>query len=267
MTRIPPIAPPALSMAAIQPYVLNYELVTPMYGGGVKAHTVDEAMPIRASAIRGQLRFWWRLLAEHQWRLGDTDAIRKAEFALWGGMGDKDPLASKVLLKVGAVQKLSVQPWAFYEINPNNNRYRGLPKPNNWANVPYVLFPAQGKAPDSSEAQAPHALAQAGLTWQLSLAFDYSVKNPASAEQQEQVWQALQTIPYGQTRTYKDIATSIGRPSASRAVGAAIGRNPVSIIVPCHRVLGVNGNLTGFAGGLDNKRFLLDLEQASPQPI
>ena len=191
MTRIPSIAPPALSMAAIQPYVLNYELVTPMYGGGVKAHTVDEAMPIRASAIRGQLRFWWRLLAEHQWRLGDTDAIRKAEFALWGGMGDKDPLASKVLLKVGAVQKLSVQPWAFYEINPNNNRYRGLPNPNNWANVPYVLFPAQGKAPDSSEAQAPHALAQAGLTWQLSLAFDYSVKNPASAEQQEQVWQAL----------------------------------------------------------------------------
>lgn len=72
--------------------------------------------------------------------------------------------------------------------------------------------------------------------------------------------QALQTIPYGQTRTYKDIAAAIGRPSASRAVGA-IGRNPVSIIVPCHRVLGVDGNLTGFAGGLDNKRLLLDLEQ------
>ena len=78
---------------------------------------------------------------------------------------------------------------------------------------------------------------------------------------QQQVWQALQTIPYGQTRTYKDIAAAIGRPSASRAVGAAIGRNPVSIIVPCHRVLGVTGNLTGFAGGLDNKRLLLDLEQ------
>ena len=78
---------------------------------------------------------------------------------------------------------------------------------------------------------------------------------------QQQIWQALQTIPYGQTRTYKDIAAAIGRPSASRAVGAAIGRNPVSIIVPCHRVLGVTGNLTGFAGGLDNKRLLLDLEQ------
>ena len=79
---------------------------------------------------------------------------------------------------------------------------------------------------------------------------------------QQQVWHALQTIPYGQTRTYKDIATALGRPTASRAVGAAIGKNPLSIVIPCHRVLGVTGRLTGFSGGLDSKRFLLNLEQA-----
>lgn len=191
-TDLPPLALDAIAASAThQWHNLDYILATPMYGGGVDAHTVDKDMPIRASAIRGQLRFWWRLLATHCWKLGNTNAIRKAEFALWGGMGDKDPLASKVLLKVGALQKLSVQPWAVYEINPNNNRYRGLPKPKDWANVPYVLFPAQGKAPDTAEAQAPHALAQAGLAWQLGVAFDGSIKHPATAEQQDQVWQAL----------------------------------------------------------------------------
>jgi methylated-DNA-[protein]-cysteine S-methyltransferase len=84
---------------------------------------------------------------------------------------------------------------------------------------------------------------------------------------QQQVWHALQTIPYGQTRTYKDIATALGRPTASRAVGAAIGKNPLSIVIPCHRVLGVTGRLTGFAGGLDSKRFLLDLEQAPTSSV
>lgn len=77
---------------------------------------------------------------------------------------------------------------------------------------------------------------------------------------QKQVWAALLTIPFGETRSYAQIAQQIGRPAAVRAVGAANGRNPLSIVAPCHRVVGSNGALTGFAGGLDAKRLLLDLE-------
>jgi methylated-DNA-[protein]-cysteine S-methyltransferase len=79
---------------------------------------------------------------------------------------------------------------------------------------------------------------------------------------QRAVWQALQEIPYGQTSTYGEIANRIGNPKAVRAVGAAIGQNPHSIIVPCHRVVGANGSLTGFAGGLDRKKYLLAHEAA-----
>jgi methylated-DNA-[protein]-cysteine S-methyltransferase len=77
---------------------------------------------------------------------------------------------------------------------------------------------------------------------------------------QKQVWAALLTIPFGETRSYGAIARQIGRPSASRAVGAANGRNPISIVAPCHRVIGSGGALTGFAGGIEVKRFLLELE-------
>ena len=77
---------------------------------------------------------------------------------------------------------------------------------------------------------------------------------------QKAVWQALLRIPYGQTRTYSQIASAIGRPDASRAVGIACGKNPVWIAVPCHRVIGKNNALTGYAGGLDLKQKLLDLE-------
>ncbi|MGB3123451.1 MAG: methylated-DNA--[protein]-cysteine S-methyltransferase [Pseudomonas sp.] len=79
-------------------------------------------------------------------------------------------------------------------------------------------------------------------------------------EFQKQVWQALLTIPFGETRSYSQIATQIGNPKAVRAVGAANGRNPISIIAPCHRVIGASGGLTGFAGGLEAKQFLLALE-------
>jgi methylated-DNA-[protein]-cysteine S-methyltransferase len=79
---------------------------------------------------------------------------------------------------------------------------------------------------------------------------------------QKSVWGALLTIPFGETRSYGEIARQIGRPSASRAVGAANGRNPISIIAPCHRVIGSNGALTGFAGGLEAKAFLLAIEGA-----
>ncbi|MEG0746542.1 MAG: methylated-DNA--[protein]-cysteine S-methyltransferase, partial [Acinetobacter sp.] len=78
---------------------------------------------------------------------------------------------------------------------------------------------------------------------------------------QQQVWQALLTIPYGEKRSYKDIAVQIGNEKAVRAVGAANGRNPISIIAPCHRVIGSSGALVGFAGGLDKKQILLSLEQ------
>jgi methylated-DNA-[protein]-cysteine S-methyltransferase len=77
---------------------------------------------------------------------------------------------------------------------------------------------------------------------------------------QQQVWDALKTIPYGATATYRDIAGAIGSPKAVRAVGLANGRNPISIIVPCHRVVGANGALTGYGGGLAAKQLLLDLE-------
>ena len=79
---------------------------------------------------------------------------------------------------------------------------------------------------------------------------------------QKKVWRALLAIPFGETRSYGEIARQIGSPRAVRAVGAANGRNPISIVAPCHRVVGSTGKLTGFAGGLDTKAFLLDLERA-----
>nr|AGS51828.1 methylated-DNA--protein-cysteine methyltransferase [uncultured bacterium contig00066] len=83
-------------------------------------------------------------------------------------------------------------------------------------------------------------------------------------EFQIKVWKALQKIPYGQTRSYGEIAALTGNPKASRAVGMANNRNPIPIIIPCHRVIGSNGSLTGYAGGLELKRQLLDLEKQNP---
>lgn len=77
---------------------------------------------------------------------------------------------------------------------------------------------------------------------------------------QKKVWQALVAIPFGETRSYSEIARAIGHPAAVRAVGAANGKNPISIIAPCHRVIGANGKLTGFAGGLEAKALLLKIE-------
>lgn len=85
---------------------------------------------------------------------------------------------------------------------------------------------------------------------------------PRGSEFQQRVWAALQEIPYGQTESYGELAERIGSPAAARAVGLANGKNPIGIIIPCHRVVGSNGNLTGYGGGLDRKRRLLDLELA-----
>ncbi|MEE6137756.1 methylated-DNA--[protein]-cysteine S-methyltransferase [Mycobacterium sp. 050128] len=79
-------------------------------------------------------------------------------------------------------------------------------------------------------------------------------------EFQRRVWKALLTVPYGETRSYGEIAEQIGAPGAARAVGLANGHNPIAIVVPCHRVIGANGSLTGFGGGLGRKRTLLELE-------
>ena len=84
---------------------------------------------------------------------------------------------------------------------------------------------------------------------------------PQGTPFQRQVWDALVQIPYGETRSYQDIARTIGNPKAVRAVGGSNARNPIAIIIPCHRVIGANGKLTGYAGGLQYKRTLLDLER------
>ena len=84
---------------------------------------------------------------------------------------------------------------------------------------------------------------------------------PAGTEFQKATWLALRDIPYAETINYGQLALRVGNPNASRAVGLANGRNPISIVVPCHRVIGANGSLTGYGGGLDRKRMLLDLER------
>jgi len=83
---------------------------------------------------------------------------------------------------------------------------------------------------------------------------------PAGTAFQRRVWSALQTIPYGQRRSYGELARQIGSAKASRAVGLANGKNPIALVIPCHRVIGSDGSLTGYGGGLDRKRFLLELE-------
>lgn len=87
--------------------------------------------------------------------------------------------------------------------------------------------------------------------------------DPAGTDFQRDVWNALLEIPYGQTATYGELADRLDRPGAARAVGAATGRNPISIVVPCHRLVGSTGALTGFAGGIETKRWLLEHESNS----
>lgn len=94
--------------------------------------------------------------------------------------------------------------------------------------------------------------------------FDLPLK-PQGTEFQLKVWQALRTIPYGQTWSYGELARHIRKPAAFRAVGAANGQNPIAVIIPCHRVIGSDGSLTGFGGGLPIKRQLLALEGALPE--
>ncbi|WP_017430921.1 methylated-DNA--[protein]-cysteine S-methyltransferase [Vreelandella jeotgali] len=94
-------------------------------------------------------------------------------------------------------------------------------------------------------------------------AFDLPLA-PAGTTFQQTVWKALGDIPFGETRGYGDIAAQLGKPTAARAIGMASGRNPLAIIVPCHRVIGANGRLTGYAGGLERKQWLLAHESGEP---
>ena len=95
--------------------------------------------------------------------------------------------------------------------------------------------------------------------------FDIVLSFAGGTPFQQQVWRALCDIPYGETISYGELAARIGQPTASRAVGLANGRNPLGIIVPCHRVVGANGSLTGYGGGLERKQVLLDLERGHAQ--
>jgi AraC family transcriptional regulator of adaptative response / DNA-3-methyladenine glycosylase II len=124
--------------------------------------------------------------------------------------------------------------------------------------VPLTMTAAKGTPPVLAEAERQLAEYFAGerTTFDLPLA-------PAGTPFQRKVWGALLTIPFGETRSYGEIAAQIGSPSAVRAVGAANGKNPISIVAPCHRVIGASGKLTGFAGGLETKAFLLALEGGS----
>lgn len=87
--------------------------------------------------------------------------------------------------------------------------------------------------------------------------------NPSGTEFQKKIWDVLTKIAYGETQTYGGIAAAAGNPKASRAVGMANNRNPIAIVIPCHRVVGAGGSLTGYAGGLDKKEFLLNLERSN----
>lgn len=128
-------------------------------------------------------------------------------------------------------------------------------------------FPAGGKpgkpSPDWQRRDGPFQEAKRQLNEYFAgerREFTVALKAHGTPFQLE-VLKALQRIPYGETKSYAEIAREIGRPRAVRAVGAANGRNPLPIVIPCHRVIGSNGSLTGFGGGLPAKRFLLDLEQ------
>lgn len=148
---------------------MSCNLVTPLYGGGVKSSIVDLSMPIRVSSIRGQLRFWWRLLAKHKWKLGDTKAIQNAEFSLWGGQGDDNGgRASQVFLKVSDVPKESVLKNHLKEFDE--------------LKLQYVLFPAANETdPDLK----PHRLLDIkDITWTLSFAFSTKLERDEKRKQQ-----------------------------------------------------------------------------------
>lgn len=134
-------------------------------------------------------------------------------------------------------------------------------------------FDTAGGTPDADDDAAHERATIAAVRSQLDeyfrgirMRFDLPFRLDGTPFQQE-VWAAVMEIPYGQTSTYARVAEALGRPQAVRAVGAANGRNPISIVVPCHRLIGTGGSLTGYGGGLDRKRALLDLEMRTTSGV
>ena len=144
-----------LKDAVLHWHTLSCELITPMYGGGTVSTKVDTKMPIRASAIRGQLRFWWRLLAKHKWELKD---IPQKEKEIWGGIGsgDDDGIAGNVLLRVNNLSKRITEDHLI--------KYHDKPL----IDLKYVLFPAHN---ETDKTKKPHRLLNQGLTFDLQFAF------------------------------------------------------------------------------------------------
>ncbi|MGP5437421.1 type III-B CRISPR module RAMP protein Cmr1 [Psychrobacter alimentarius] len=161
--RIPDDSIEIPSLTDIEPvlewHTLSCELVTPMYGGGVKSVVVDEQMPIRTSSIRGQLRFWWRLLAKHKWELGTDEDIQQQEFSLWGGMGsgDEDGTAGQVFLRVSDVPSSSKIRQSLIDYDDNS-----------LSQLRYVLFPAYN---ETNPKLQPHRLLKPEIRWKLAFAF------------------------------------------------------------------------------------------------
>lgn len=126
----------------------------------------------------------------------------------------------------------------------------------------------QTRTPDPEWTHAPRNALLLEVKSQLDRYFDGTLRRfdvplgPRGTPFQRRVWQALGKIPYGTTRTYSQLARTVRRPAAHRAVGAANGQNPISVIIPCHRLVGKDGSLTGYGGGLDRKQALLELEGA-----
>jgi methylated-DNA-[protein]-cysteine S-methyltransferase len=131
-----------------------------------------------------------------------------------------------------------------------------------------LYFPDHRRGPEVTPAWRRDDPAFASVRAQLDAYFRGELRifdlplAPIGTPFQTQVWRALAGVPFGATTTYAQLAAAVGRPAAARAVGAAVGRNPLSIVVPCHRVMGAAGALTGYAGGTDRKRRLLKLERS-----
>ncbi len=142
-------------------------------------------------------------------------------------------------------------------LTARNGVLSGIYFPGHWHMPPPETFGTRsGRGFEPAEAQLAEYFAGERTGFELETAV-------AGEEFQRRVWGLIDRIPHGETTTYGEIARALGGPPLTREVGGAVGRNPLSIVVPCHRVVGKEGRLTGYAGGLERKRFLLELEGAS----
>jgi len=155
--------------------------------------------------------------------------------------------------------KILESPIGDLTLTANGGALSGLYFPGHWhPPAPGTLGAREERGFEAVEAQLAEYFAGERTSFELETA-------TAGDEFQRRVWALLARIPFGETITYGEIARELGKGNDAREVGGAVGRNPVSIVIPCHRVLGSDGSLTGYAGGLDRKRFLLELEAPATQ--